>query len=234
MLRNEKEAGVQYGEWCRQFLRARKAGTRHGDVVDALLDMHIDGKPASFELIYQVFNNITIGGLETTSWALARAIHFLAINPDIRRRLVARPEDIPAAVEESLRLLSPVWYLGRTATADTTIGNRAVSRGDFVILCYAGANRDPKVFDDPGRWDMDRPVQRHIAFGAGRHRCLGSHLARLEMVIVLEELLRRIPEFEIAPGCDVTVTTTNTVRRPSEIRIVFPVRHRQADSDAGE
>ncbi len=221
MLSGDHAAGLAFAEWNEKYLKQRSEAPPKGDVVNAILELSLEGEPAPWELRYSAFTNVVLGGLDTTSKQLARTIHFLAVNPDVRRRLVEHPEEIPAAVEESLRLFSPVWYLGRTATANTTIGNRDVKHGDFVLLCWTGANRDPKVFEDPGTWNMDRPVQRHLTFGAGRHRCLGSHLARLELVLALEVFLAKIPDFRMADDTEVVVNTNNVNRKPSAIKIAF-------------
>lgn len=137
-----------------------------------------------------------VAGIDTTWSAIGSALWHLARNEDDRRRLVAEPTLIPTAVEEFLRAYSPVT-MGRLITTDAEIGGCPVSAGERVLLSFPAANRDPAQFPDADHVVIDRADNRHVAFGLGIHRCLGSNLARLEMRVAIEVWLARIPEFSL-------------------------------------
>ncbi|HZU18305.1 MAG TPA: cytochrome P450, partial [Candidatus Dormibacteraeota bacterium] len=152
-----------------------------------------DGDLVTIESIRQVIAAGTIG----VTLALASAIRHLAEWRDHQELLRARPDLIPAAVEELLRLYSPNLGFARTATREVEIRGRRIQAGDVVALVYASGNRDEAAFPDPDRFVLDRP-REHLAFGHGIHKCPGAPLARLEIRIALEELLRRTSVFELA------------------------------------
>jgi cytochrome P450 len=143
----------------------------------------------------------------------------VATHDDDRRRLVAEPELIPTAVEELLRAYSPVT-MARIAAVDTEIAGCPVAEGQRVLLSFPAANRDPAVFDRADEVVIDRQVNRHVAFGVGIHRCAGSNLARMELRVALETWLRRIPEFRLVDGADVT-WAGGQVRGPRSIPVEF-------------
>jgi cytochrome P450 len=134
---------------------------------------------------------------ETTTNATANAVVTLLTNRDQWDRLCARPSLIPAAVEECLRLNPSVAAWRRLAKQDVLVGDVTIPAGAKILVVIASANQDDSVFDDPGRFDIDRDTKAHIAFGSGTHMCLGNHLARLEMVVYLEELTRRLPHMTL-------------------------------------
>ena len=138
-----------------------------------------------------------VAGIDTTWSAIGSALWHLAGHDDDRRRLVAEPQLIPTAVEEFLRAYSPVT-MGRYVATEGEIGGCPVSAGQRVLLSFPAANRDPAQFVDADRVLIDRADNRHVAFGLGIHRCLGSNLARLEMRVAIETWLARIPEFVLA------------------------------------
>ena len=140
---------------------------------------------------------ILVAGIDTTWSAIGSSLWHLAHHKEDRLRLVAEPELIPIAVEEFLRMYSPVT-MGRLIAADAQIGGCPVTAGEQVLLSFPAANRDPSHFPDADRVIIDRSENRHIAFGLGIHRCLGSNVARLEMKVALECWLARIPEFSLA------------------------------------
>jgi cytochrome P450 len=140
---------------------------------------------------------LLIAGNETTRHLLSGGAYALWEHPEQRAALAARPAEIPNAVEECLRWVTPIQAFGRTATRDTELGGAAISEGDFVVLLYASANRDEEAFGPTAdRFDVTRPFDAaHVAFG--EHLCLGAALARLEARVMLEELLARFPSFEV-------------------------------------
>ncbi|TMA53945.1 MAG: cytochrome P450 [Deltaproteobacteria bacterium] len=119
-------------------------------------------------------------------------------HPEERRRLLANPALLPTAIEEMLRWVTPVMYFRRTATHDTEIRGQKIHEGEKVTLWYISANRDEEIFPHPDRFDVGRNPNDHLAFGIGHHFCLGANLARLEIQIMFEELLRRLPDIELA------------------------------------
>src|SRR3989442_1677526 len=119
-------------------------------------------------------------------------------HPEERRRLLANPALLPTAIEEMLRWVTPVMYFRRTATHDTELRGHKIREGEKVTLWYISANRDEEIFPHPDRFDVGRDPNDHLAFGIGHHFCLGANLARLEIQIMFEELLRRLPDIELA------------------------------------
>jgi cytochrome P450 len=132
---------------------------------------------------------------------------FLAEHPEHRRQLVENPDIIPNAIEELLRWETPVMMVSRVAVEDTELSGCPVHKGDHAIVVIGSANTDEAEFPDAHEVRFDREVNRHIAFGGGVHRCLGSHLARLELRVALREWHKRIPEYEIEPDHELVYTT---------------------------
>jgi len=138
-------------------------------------------------------------GNETTRNMISGGAVALMRHPEQRAELARDPALVPAAVEEMLRWVTPIKCFARTATRDTEIRGQKIAKGDFVVLCYSSANRDEEVYgDDAEAFDIHRAEVPHLAFGVGQHFCLGAHLARLEGRILFEELLSRLPDFELA------------------------------------
>ncbi|ODU02037.1 MAG: hypothetical protein ABS81_19000 [Pseudonocardia sp. SCN 72-86] len=139
-----------------------------------------------------------MAGVESTSALLSTAFRELALHPEQATGLVADPSGIPAAIEESLRFDAPLQVAGRTTTRDVDLHGITIPAGERVFLVYGSANRDERQFDDPDRFDVTRPPQRHMAFSEGLHGCLGAPLARLEARIALEVALPRMGRYEIS------------------------------------
>ena len=147
---------------------------------------------------------IMIAGLDTTRSALGYIFHHLATHPDDRQWLLDDLTRIPQAVEEFVRLYTLVIQDGRFVTQDIDFHGCPMKQGDIVWLGLASANRDPRQFECADQFVRERQSNKHLGFGAGAHRCLGAHLARHELVIVLEEWLQRIPHFELVEGVEIT------------------------------
>jgi len=141
-------------------------------------------------------------GLDTVKSTLSMMVWFLASHPDERRRLVQDPAAIPGAVEEFLRYFSPTSF-ARIATEDVDFGEVTIRAGEMVLFSTLVANRDPQRFPDPDAVDFARLPNPHLGLGAGPHRCAGSHLARMELTVALEEIHRAMPEYEVLPGAEV-------------------------------
>jgi cytochrome P450 len=179
------------------YLERRAHESPRGDVVDAILAFNAPG----YEFIDKAgtLSQLTQGGIGTTGFVFAGALYHLATHPDDRRRLAGDLSLLPTAIEEFLRFYASAPQLGRTAMKDTEVSGTAIAEGDFVILSFGAASRDPDVCPVPTTVVLDRTPNRHLAFGAGPHRCIGSHLARFNLRIGLETFLSRIPDFEVPP-----------------------------------
>ena len=142
---------------------------------------------------------LLVAGNETTRNGISGGMSLLIENPGERQKLIDDPSLIPAAVEEMVRLVSPVQSFARTATQDTELRGKKIRKGEIVLMLYPSANLDPDEFEDPETFKIDRDP-RHLGFGVGNHFCLGANLARMEMRVAFEELLRRLPDMEYAAG----------------------------------
>jgi len=199
-------------------MEARRNGSGD-DLISVLLRSEVDGDPVPDGHILGTVALTLIAGVDTTWSAIGSALWHLATHDDDRRRLVAEPELLPTAIEELLRAYSPVT-MARIVASDTEFEGCPMREGDRVLLNFPGANRDPAMFPDADRVVIDRQENRHVAFGAGIHRCAGSNLARMELRVALQEWLARIPEFRLAPGAQVT-WAGGQVRGPRTVPVVF-------------
>lgn len=166
------------------------------DLTTFMLNVEIDGHKLDDEHIYGTVVLLMIAGIVTTRSSIGASLWHLASNQQDLRRLVAEPELMPTAVEEFLRAYAPAT-MARIVTKDCTFAGQRLKEGDWLLLPFPAANRDPAVFEDADKVLIDRASNRHSAFGLGRHRCLGSNLARLEMRVALEEWLARYPSFRL-------------------------------------
>ncbi len=198
--------------------------TRRGgdgdDLISVLLRTEVNGEPVPDGHILGTVALTLVAGVDTTWSAIGSALWHLATHPEDRRRLVAEPELMPTAIEELLRAYSPVT-MARIVTEDTEVAGCPMHAGDRVIMNFPAANRDPSAFPDADTVQIDRLLNRHVAFGAGIHRCAGSNLARMEMRVAVEEWLARIPEFTLDPAGEVT-WAGGQVRGPRSIPVLFP------------
>jgi cytochrome P450 len=173
---------------------------RRDDLLSLFLDTEVEGVRLTREEILDICFLFLIAGLDTVTATLDCMYAFLAQHPDHRRQLVADPTLVPAAVEELLRWETPVMGIVRVAVEDAEIAGCPVREGDHVIALLGSANTDEQDIEDADVVRFDRTVNRHIAFGGGIHRCLGSHLARMELRVALREWHRRIPDYRIPDG----------------------------------
>lgn len=177
----------------------KRRGVPGDDVLSQVLNLQPPDALTDDEAIGLCFLFV-LAGLDTVMDSLGFGMQRLATNPDKRREIVEDPSLIPAATEELLRLDPPAPFLPRVTTEETTLGGASFPEGTRVTGYLATANRDENLFTDPYGIDFHRPENRHLTFGLGVHRCLGSHLARLEMHLVYEEWHKRIPDYHITPG----------------------------------
>jgi cytochrome P450 len=168
------------------------------DMLTRIVHLQFDGRPLTEDELLGITVLVAVAGHETTVGAIGTLLLRLAEHPEARAAIEADPELAFSAIEESMRLEPPIQYFSRTVTRDTEIGGVRLAAGAKVLLSWASANRDLDAFSDPDDFVFDRANNRHLSFGAGPHRCLGAHLARLEIRVVLEEMLRRIPPWRVA------------------------------------
>ncbi len=190
------------------------------DLITSLLQAEVDGEPVPDGHVLGTVALTLIAGVDTTWSGIGSALWHLATHPDDCRRLVAEPELMPTAIEELLRAYSPVT-MARVVTSDVEYAGCPMREDDKVLLNFPAANRDPEVFPDADLVRLDREHNRHVAFGAGIHRCAGSNLARMEMRVAVEEWLARIPEFHLDPGGEV-MWAGGQVRGPRRVPVLFP------------
>lgn len=206
-----------------QVAQRREAGTSTGLLGQLLTDPSDDR--LTDEEIYGLTFLFVLAGLETVTSALSTAFAVLASQPALRRRIAADPAVIPAAVEELLRVDGPLVFVPRVTTQDVEVAGQLIPAGTLVQVMVAVADRDPAGHPDPDVIDFARQ-ERNLAFGGGPHRCLGSHLARMEMRVAIEEWHRRIPDYELAPGPAPRVTWPAGVVGIRHLPLVFPPRAR--------
>lgn len=188
-----------------RFLRDRAKQPPKGDLVDKIVaGVDKGGETCSWEDRVYTSLDVVFGGLATTTHAMSAAIYHLGAHPEIRRDLMANPDLVTNAVEEVARLYAPVVAPARTVTRDVEIASVPFKPGDRIALNFAAASRDPAACAAPEKFDIRRSDIVHTAYGVGPHRCLGEHLARLEIRITIEEFLRRIPEYGLKPGTQPT------------------------------
>jgi cytochrome P450 len=200
-----RAAGRQCYEYFEQALDRILAERVEGLLLD-LLEAEIDGERLTREEIIDICYLFIIAGLDTVTDSLSCFWTFLAGHDEHRRMIVEDPDCIPRAVEELLRWESPVSGVARIAAEDTEIGGCPVRKGDNLFVLVGAANTDPAWTDAAGEVDFGREGNRHFAFGSGIHRCLGSHLARLELRVALREWHRRLPDYRVRPGTDLVWT----------------------------
>ncbi len=190
-------AVAEFERYFEGLAAARRANPTQ-DVATILATAMIDGEPISARDRAGYYIIVAAAGHDTTSASTAGAMLALAQDPEQFARVKADRSLVPGIVEEAIRWTTPVQHFMRTAAEDTELGGVQVKKGDWLMINYVAANHDPAQFPDPRRFDASRPANRHLAFGAGAHQCLGLHLARLEMRLLFEALLDRIDSIELA------------------------------------
>ncbi len=194
-----KNSGQRIYAYFEKVIDDRNAAPKD-DLVTYLVQVELDGRKLTRNEILDICYLQLLGGLDTVTATLGCSVAYLAANPEQRERLVEDPSLIPAAIEELLRWETPVAGVPRVVKQDVTIAGVEIKAGQLVFLLLGAADTDENEFQQADRVDFDRQRNRHIAFGGGPHRCLGSHLARLELRVALEEWHRRIPRYAIKPG----------------------------------
>jgi cytochrome P450 len=189
------------------------------DLTSFLIDAEVGGQKLPVEQIRGTMVLLMVAGIDTTWSAIGASLWHLAQHPADRRRLAAEPELMDTAVEEFLRAYAPVT-MARLVVTDFDFHGHPFKEGDWLLLPFPAANRDPAAFENPGLVQLDRTQNRHAAFGLGRHRCLGSNLARMELRIALEEWLAQYPDFELSDPAAVT-WSAGQVRGPRTLPVTI-------------
>jgi cytochrome P450 family 142 subfamily A polypeptide 1 len=192
-------AFMGYREYAERVIADRTENPKD-DLMSVLCHAEVDGDRLDHEAIIDESLLILIGGDETTRHVISGGAYQLLANHDQWERVQADPGVLTTGLEEMLRWVSPIKNMNRTATTDVVLNGQQIKAGDNVLLLYPSANRDEDVFEDPFRFDVERTPNDHVAFGFGTHFCLGNSLARLELKVMFEELLVRLPDLELVGG----------------------------------
>jgi hypothetical protein len=190
------EGATAYFGFLQGVLDNERAQPTDG-IVAAVLSAEVDGRRFTNDECLGILFTTTIGAIETTVNAISHGIKLLCDHPDVRRQLIENPALTAGAVEEILRLEAPAQMLARTVARDIEFGGHDMKVGDRVLLLWGSGNLDPDRFPDPERFDPGRTKNTHLSFGHGIHKCAGMHVARLEIRVAVEEILRRIPDYEL-------------------------------------
>ncbi len=208
---------LEMDAYFKRHIESRPCERDGSDLISFLQRAQHGGAPLTERHFYGALRLLLIAGIDTTWSTIGAALWHLAQHPHDRRRLVAEPELIPTAVEEFLRAYAPVT-MARLVAEDTEIAGCPVKAGEMLLLSFPAANRDPEAFPDAEKVVIDRQDNRHVAFGLGIHRCIGSNLARMEIQVALEEWLKRYPEFKLDHSRPVT-WSAGQVRGPRSIPV---------------
>lgn len=215
------EAFTEYVEYTTKVIENRRANPDATDLIGILVHAEIDGEKLDFSELIGESLLLLVGGNETTRNVISGGLAQLIKHPDQMARLREDPSLIPTAVEECLRWVSPVVNMARTTTRDVELHGVTIPAGETVLLLYGAANRDTELFTDPETFDAFRTPNNHIAFGSGPHFCLGSSLARLEIRVAFEEILKRLPDLTLEEGTELRHHPSSFIRGIAEM----PVRY---------
>jgi cytochrome P450 family 142 subfamily A polypeptide 1 len=198
-----------------------RAGCPRDDLMSVLVHAEVDGDRLTRDEVVFESLLILIGGDETTRHVITGGLYQLLADRSRWERLLADRSLVPGAVEESLRWVSPIKNMARTATRDVTLGGRSVEPGQKLLLLYPSANRDGDMFPDPHTFDITRTPNDHVAFGFGPHFCLGAALARLEIRVAFERLLDRLPDLHLAGDAEPARRPANFVSGYESMPVAF-------------
>ena len=202
---------IEMGEYLTSLVGRRRVSAPKDDLLQCLVEQEFDGRKLSDQEGYQVLMLTLFGALDSTASAMSGALFHLAQNPEDRRRLTSGEVPWAGAIEEFLRITSPIQALRRTVVQATEVDGAMLEVGDIVLALNGAGNRDPAKFPEPDKCLIDRDAREHLAFGSGAHVCIGRHYARVMMQACLTSMLTRIPDFAVEPGFEPQYT-------PSEAR----------------
>jgi cytochrome P450 len=204
-----------------RLVERRGEASPRDDLIGRFMTFEVDGHRLNDDEVVNIMHLFTIAGLDTVTSSLSCLFAWFATHPEQRGQLVAEPAALPDAIEELMRFESPVPSSGaRWVTQDTEVNGVPLKKGDLVYMCWASANLDSASFDNPLEVDLERADNRHIAFAAGIHRCLGSHLARLELRAAIDQFHRRIPDYWVADGDNIAYEF-HGVRQATRLPLTF-------------
>jgi cytochrome P450 len=178
-------------------MTARRSSRRGSSLISHLLTAKVDGRPLTRDEITEICFGVVLGGMSTTTKLALGALSYFGVHLAERQRACGDPDYLDAAIEEFLRYYSPVPFLSRTVTRDITIGGKPIKQGERIALGFAAANRDPGAFPDANTIDPARQPNRHLALGLGVHYCIGAHLGRAEVGVMVQQTLLRLPDYSI-------------------------------------
>jgi cytochrome P450 len=219
----EREAAfTDCEQWfAAEFDRRERSGDPGDDVIGWLMQASFDGRPITRDELHGICNLLMIAGLDTVAASLSCLLAHLARHPERRAELLAHPELWPSAIEELMRFESPVTQGFRHVVEDVDLPSGTMKAGTNAIVWWAAANVDPDAFEDPLSIRLDRTPNAHICFASGWHRCLGSHLARMELRVAMDVWHSRIPNYRIPDGVELTYSVNP--RAPHHLPLVWDV-----------
>jgi cytochrome P450 len=217
----QREAAFTDAEnwFAAEFDRREASGELGDDLIGWLLQVELDGRRITRDELHGICNLLMIAGLDTVAASLSCILAHLARHPERRRAILDRPELWPSAIEELMRYESPVTTGFRHTVADVELPSGTLASGTNAIVLWAAANVDPEAFDDPLDVRLDRSPNAHIGFASGWHRCLGSHLARMELRAALDVWHARIPDYTVPDGVELTYSVNP--RAPHHLPLVW-------------
>lgn len=226
-MRDFAAVTVEMNAWLADMIQQRR-DTPQDDLLTRLIEAEADGERLSQQEILGFFQLLIVAGQETTADLINNAVLSLLEHPDQLARLRATPELLPAAIEEVLRYRSPFQWTMRAPRQDVEVHGQTIPAGELVIPMIGSANRDPRQFPEPGRFDIGRDPNPHIAFGHGVHFCLGAALSRMEARIALTDVLERLRNLELATDRPWQPREALNVLGPSSLPIRFEADRRAA------
>jgi cytochrome P450 family 142 subfamily A polypeptide 1 len=222
MMLTAATAFADYTAYATDVIAKRRVEP-HDDLMSDLVHAEVDGDRLSDDELIHESLLILVGGDETTRHVISEGMYQLLLHPDQWQKLLDDRDVLSTAVEELLRWVSPIKNMARAITKDVVVGDQQLTAGEELILLYASANRDEAAFDHPERFDVERDPNDHVAFGFGSHFCLGNSLARLEIKVMLDRLLTRLPDLslDLPDGQRPTFRPANFISGPEALPVTF-------------
>jgi cytochrome P450 family 142 subfamily A polypeptide 1 len=214
-------AAVEYAEYITAVADQRKRDNQSGDLIGTLVHAEIEGNRLDHDSIIYESLLILIGGDETTRHVISGGMYELLRHPGQMKALANDRSLLPGAVEEMLRWVSPIKNMARQMTRDVELHGETLHKGEKLLLLYPAANRDERVFEAPEEFDITRTPNDHIAFGFGAHFCLGNRLARMELNVMFDRLLDRLPDLALADDHPLPTRAANFVSGYESMPVVF-------------